>query len=45
MPGSIGAGNNMIVQAFRVRVNDSGADGALGNADDRAFAQQGIYIP
>jgi hypothetical protein len=45
MPGSIVAGNNMVVQTFRVLVNDSGVDGVLGNGDDRAFAQQGIYIP
>jgi hypothetical protein len=34
-----------VVQVFRVRVNDSGADGVRGNADDVLFAQQGIYIP
>ena len=35
----------MVLQAFRLRLNDSGANDAPGDADDRAFAQQGIYIP
>jgi hypothetical protein len=34
-----------ILQAFRVRVNDSGADDVRGNADDRIFATQGVYVP
>ena len=28
-----------------VRVNDAGANGIRGDADDRLFAQQGLYIP
>jgi hypothetical protein len=44
-PGSIVEGKDMVVQAFRVRVNDSGANGARGDTDDRAFTQQGIFVP
>ena len=44
-PGSIKEGRDMMLQVFRVRLNDSGANGARGDADDRVFAQQGIYIP
>jgi hypothetical protein len=43
--GTIREGKNTVVQSFRVRMNDSGPDGASGNADDRTFAVQGIYIP
>jgi hypothetical protein len=35
----------MVVQGFSVRVNDSGANATPGDADDRAFAQQGIFVP
>ena len=44
-PGSILEGHNMVLQAFRTRLNDSGANNSPGDSDDRAFAQQGIYIP
>jgi len=43
--GSIVEGKAMSVQAFRVRLNDSGTNGTRGDADDRIFEQQGIYIP
>jgi Tol biopolymer transport system component len=43
-PGMIKERKDMVLQIFRVRVNDSGADGVRGNADDRTFATQGIYI-
>jgi hypothetical protein len=33
-----------VIQAFRVRVDDSGANAIRGDADDRTFAQQAFYI-
>lgn len=44
-PGSIKEGRDMMLQVFRVRLNDSGANATRGDGDDRVFAQQGIYIP
>jgi hypothetical protein len=44
-PGLVLTDAQNVFQTFRVRVNDSGADGMRGNTDDRAFAQQGIYVP
>jgi hypothetical protein len=34
-----------VLEMFRTRVNDAGANGIRNDADDRLFAQQGIYIP
>jgi hypothetical protein len=45
VPGAIQAGRRMVIQVFRVRLNDAGANGTLGDADDRAFAMQGIFAP
>jgi acyl-homoserine-lactone acylase len=44
-PGTVKEGSHMVLQAFRMRVNDAGQNGVIGNADDRNFSQQGIYIP
>ena len=44
-PGAVQEAQRTVVQVFRVRVNDSGVNGVQGDADDRAFAQQGIYVP
>jgi hypothetical protein len=44
-PGEIKEGKAMVIQGFRARVNDSGPNAIPGDADDRAFAQQGIYVP
>ena len=44
MAGVIQPGNAMVMQVFRVRVDDAG-ERHRGDADDRIFAQQGIYIP
>jgi hypothetical protein len=44
-PGSILEGKATVVSTFRLRVNDAGADGVRGNADDRLFLQQGYYVP
>jgi hypothetical protein len=44
-PGMINEQKDTVVQSFVTRVYDSGANGTRGDADDRLFAQQGIYIP
>ena len=44
-PGMIKEGRSMLMQAFRVRLNDSGPDNVRGNGDDRLFEQQGIFEP
>jgi glucose/arabinose dehydrogenase len=44
-PGSIKERKAMVLQLFRVRLDDSGPNGVRGDADDRLFAQQGIYVP
>jgi hypothetical protein len=43
--GSIIEGKDSVFQVFRVRINDAGTNGGTGDADDRTFATQGIYIP
>jgi hypothetical protein len=45
MPGLVQEDRQAVVQVFRVRVNDSGANGAPGDSDDKLFAQQGVFIP
>lgn len=49
MAGTITEGTHMVLQAHRVRVNDSGDNGVPDNgvpdSDDEVFAQQGIYVP
>jgi hypothetical protein len=45
MPGVVKEAKQMVVQAFRVRLNDSGLNGTRGDSDDRSFAMQGIYVP
>ena len=44
-PGAIKEGKDMVLQTFRVRVDDAGANGNPGDSDDRNFAMQGIYVP
>ena len=44
-PGSVREGREMVLQSFRLRLNDAGANDVRGDGDDRAFAQQGVYIP
>jgi plastocyanin len=44
-PGTIKEGRDMIMQVFRARLNDSGTNGTRADADDRVFAQQGIFVP
>jgi hypothetical protein len=44
-PGIVKEGKDMIVQVFRVRLNDSGANGIRGDSDDSLFEQQGFFVP
>jgi hypothetical protein len=34
-----------VIQVFRTHLLDSGQDNVYGNADDRSFATQGVYVP
>jgi TolB protein len=45
IPNYIKEGRRSLFQVFRVRINDPGANGVLGDADDRIFAHQGVYVP
>jgi hypothetical protein len=45
VPGLIQEQRQSVVQAFRVRIDDSGANGIPGDSDDRIFMTQGILIP
>ena len=44
-PGAIKEGQQTSAQAFRLRLNDSGANGVRGDSDDRIFSTQGVYVP
>jgi hypothetical protein len=39
------SGRNTVVEMFELQMKDLGADGVIGNADDRSFVFQGVYIP
>jgi hypothetical protein len=45
MPGAMGELRSTTIQIFRIRLNDAGANGVRGDADDRNFAMQGLYVP
>jgi hypothetical protein len=45
VPGLIQEQRQTVVQAFRVRIDDSGANGIRGDSDDRIFATQGVFVP
>ena len=45
MPGSVKEGKRTVLQSFRIRLNDAGANGIRGDSDDRIFSTQGIYVP
>jgi hypothetical protein len=45
LPGFVTERRQAVVQAFRVRLDDAGANGTTGDSDDRIFATQGVYIP
>ena len=38
-------GTQTVVQVFRVRLRDSGANGVRNDSDDKGFAMQGYYVP
>jgi hypothetical protein len=44
-PGTVIEGKDMIVQIFRVRLSDAGANGIQGDSDDKLFQQQGFFVP
>jgi Tol biopolymer transport system component len=43
--GTIKEGRKMVLQTYRLWLRDAGADFRAGNADDKVFAQSGIYVP
>jgi Tol biopolymer transport system component len=43
-PGAILEGRQTVNDTFRIKINDAGPDLIAGNADDKLFAQQGIYV-
>src|SRR5438132_634841 len=45
VPGLIQEQRQTVVQAFRVRIDDSGANGVRGDSDDRIFMTQGVFVP
>jgi hypothetical protein len=45
MPDVIKEAKDMVLQTFRIRVDDAGQNAITGDGDDRNFAMQGIYIP
>ena len=45
LPGFVTEQRQTVAQAFRVRVDDAGANGTTGDSDDRIFATQGIFVP
>jgi hypothetical protein len=45
VPGLIQEQRQTVVQAFRVRIDDSGANGIRGDSDDRIFMTQGLFAP
>jgi hypothetical protein len=45
VPGLVQEQSQTVVQAFRVRIDDSGANGVRGDSDDRIFATQGVFAP
>jgi hypothetical protein len=44
-PDTIRESRRAVFQIFRLRVEDAGEDGVPGNADDKIFAHQGIFVP
>jgi hypothetical protein len=44
-PGSIVEGKDMVIQAFRYFLKDSGPNGIRGDVDDKLFEQQGWFSP
>ena len=45
VPGLVQEQRNTVVQLFRLRLKDAGANATPGDADDRDALMQGIYVP
>ena len=45
IPNVIRESESTVIQTFRARLVDAGANATPGDVDDRDFAQQGIYVP
>jgi len=45
VPGAIVANKRADIELGQIQVLDKGTDGSAGNADDRVFAVQGIFVP
>jgi hypothetical protein len=45
IPGFVQEQRQTVVQAFRVRIDDSGPNGIRGDSDDGIFATQGVFVP
>ena len=45
IPGIVLENKKSVVQGFRIRLKDAGANGTPGDTDDRDAFMQGIYIP
>jgi hypothetical protein len=43
--GMIKENKATVLQVFRLRLNDAGANGARGDGDDRLFASEGVFSP
>jgi hypothetical protein len=44
-PGFVREGKQAVLQVFRFRLRDSGANGIRNDGDDKGFAMQGYYVP
>jgi hypothetical protein len=45
VPGAVVAQKRADLEVGQIQVLDKGTDGSAGNADDRVFAVQGIFVP
>jgi hypothetical protein len=45
IPGAVPEGKRSIWQLGRIEVDDGGADGLAGTADNTLFATQGVFVP
>jgi Tol biopolymer transport system component len=44
-PGMIKENKATVLQVFRMRVTDAGANGVRGDGDDKLFASEGVFVP
>ncbi len=45
IPNVIREAKSTVIQLFRARLVDAGANATPGDVDDREFAMQGVYVP